>query len=77
MLKNKHSIDQSGSIIGLWRVDDVTDYVLSATTIEGTPLEKKLGVHRVICGADKRGLENIANLDKLPVTGATLYVISC
>ena len=32
-------------------------------------------VHRVICGADKRGLENIANLDKLPATGAVLYVI--
>jgi kynurenine formamidase len=32
-------------------------------------------VHRVICGADKLGLENIANLDKLPSRGATLYVI--
>jgi kynurenine formamidase len=32
-------------------------------------------VHRVICGADKLGLENIANLDKLPATGAMLYVI--
>jgi len=32
-------------------------------------------VHRVICGADKLALENIARLDKLPVKGATLYVI--
>jgi kynurenine formamidase len=32
-------------------------------------------VHRVICGADKLALENIANLDKLPTSGATLYVI--
>ena len=32
-------------------------------------------VHRVICGADKLGLENIANLDKLPPAGATLWVI--
>lgn len=32
-------------------------------------------VHRVICGADKLGLENIANLDKLPAKGATLCVI--
>ena len=32
-------------------------------------------VHRTICGADKLGLENIANLDLLPATGATLYVI--
>jgi len=32
-------------------------------------------VHRVICGADKLALENIANLNKLPASGATLYVI--
>lgn len=32
-------------------------------------------VHRVICGASKLALENIANLDKLPPKGATLYVI--
>lgn len=32
-------------------------------------------VHRIMCGADKLGLENIANVDKLPATGATLYVI--
>ncbi|MDQ5986101.1 MAG: Isatin hydrolase [Syntrophus sp. SKADARSKE-3] len=32
-------------------------------------------VHRIICGADKLALENIANLDKLPVKGAMLYVI--
>lgn len=32
-------------------------------------------VHRIICGADKLGLENIAALDKLPEKGATLYVI--
>jgi kynurenine formamidase len=32
-------------------------------------------VHRVICSADKLALENIANADKLPLKGATLYVI--
>ncbi len=32
-------------------------------------------VHRTICGANKLGLENIANLDKLPAKGAILYVI--
>ena len=32
-------------------------------------------VHRIICDADKVALENIASLDKLPETGATLYVI--
>jgi len=32
-------------------------------------------VHQVINGADKPGLENIANLDKLPVKGATLIAL--
>lgn len=32
-------------------------------------------VHRILCGADKVALENIAGLDKLPERGATLYVI--
>ncbi|MFZ4441165.1 MAG: DUF6599 family protein [Syntrophales bacterium] len=32
-------------------------------------------VHRVICGADRLALENIASLDKLPETGAMLYAI--
>ena len=32
-------------------------------------------VHRVICGADRLALENIANLEALPPSGATLYVI--
>lgn len=36
---------------------------------------KNFMVHRIICGAGKLGLENIANLDKLPAKGATLYVV--
>ena len=32
-------------------------------------------VHQVLCAADKLALENIANMDKLPTKGATLYVI--
>ncbi len=32
-------------------------------------------VHRVLFAADKLALENIANLDKLPSSGAILYVI--
>jgi len=32
-------------------------------------------VHQIICGADKLALENIANLDKLPPSGATLFVM--
>jgi kynurenine formamidase len=36
---------------------------------------KDFKVHRIICEAGKLAIENIANLDKLPITGATLYVI--
>lgn len=32
-------------------------------------------VHRELCRGDKLAVENIANLDKLPSTGATLYVM--
>jgi len=32
-------------------------------------------VHQVLCAAGKLALENIANLDRLPAKGATLYVI--
>lgn len=32
-------------------------------------------VHQVLYAADKLALENIANLDRLPVVGATLFVI--
>ena len=32
-------------------------------------------VHQIICGANKLALENIASLDKLPASGATLFVI--
>lgn len=36
---------------------------------------KDFKVHQVLCAANKLALENIANLDKLPPSGATLYVI--
>lgn len=36
---------------------------------------KDFPVHRVICGAGKLAVENVANLDKLPPVGAVLYVI--
>jgi kynurenine formamidase len=36
---------------------------------------KDFKVHQVLFAADKLALENIANLDKLPTTGAALYVI--
>lgn len=36
---------------------------------------KNFKVHQILFASDKLALENIANLDKLPVIGATLYVI--
>ena len=36
---------------------------------------KDFQVHRICFGANKLAIENIANLDKLPPKGATLYVI--
>ncbi|TET65208.1 MAG: cyclase family protein [Candidatus Aminicenantes bacterium] len=36
---------------------------------------KEFKVHQVLFAADKLALENIANLDKLPSSGAMLYVI--
>jgi kynurenine formamidase len=36
---------------------------------------KDFKVHRILYEANKAGLENIANLDKLPESGATLYAI--
>ena len=36
---------------------------------------KDFKAHQVLCGADKLALENIANLDQLPASGAVLYVI--
>jgi kynurenine formamidase len=36
---------------------------------------KDFRVHQILCGANKLALENIANLDKIPERGATLYVI--
>lgn len=36
---------------------------------------KEFPAHRVFCGANVPGLENIANLDRLPPTGATLVAL--
>jgi kynurenine formamidase len=36
---------------------------------------KDFQVHRRLCSAQKLALENIANLDKVPESGATLFVI--
>jgi kynurenine formamidase len=36
---------------------------------------KDFKAHQILCAANKPAVENIANLDKLPPTGATLYVL--
>ncbi|MCE5333143.1 MAG: cyclase family protein [Desulfobacteraceae bacterium] len=38
-------------------------------------MSKDFKVHQVLCKAQKLALENIANLDKIPESGATLFVI--
>ena len=63
---------------------EVAEFLTTQRNIRGIAIDtpsidygksQEFWVHRVICGADKLGLENIANLDKLPAKGATLYVI--
>jgi kynurenine formamidase len=60
------------------------EFLLSRRNIKGIALDTPsidagkrtdFKVHQVLCGAGKLALENIANLDKLPAAGATLYVI--
>jgi len=60
------------------------EFLISQRKIKGVAIDtpsidygqsQDFQVHRIICGADKLGLENIANLDKLPAKGAMLYVI--
>ncbi len=59
-------------------------YLVSNRNITGIAIDtpsidygqsKDFLVHRVLCAADKLALENIAQLDKLPVSGAILYVM--
>jgi len=60
------------------------EFLLSQRNIKGIALDTPsidagkrtdFKVHQVLCAAGKLALENIANLDKLPAAGATLYVI--
>jgi kynurenine formamidase len=53
---------------------DITGIAIDTPSIDYGK-SKDFKVHQVLCGADKLALENIANLDKLPPTGALLYVI--
>jgi kynurenine formamidase len=63
---------------------DSVEFLLKTRDIKGIAIDtpsidrgrsKKFEVHQILCAADKLALENIANLDRLPTTGATLYVI--
>jgi kynurenine formamidase len=62
------------SAIFLTRERNITGIAIDTPSID-CGKSKDFLVHRTIFGADKLALENIANLDKLPETGATLYVI--
>ncbi|MHC1726186.1 MAG: cyclase family protein [Syntrophobacteraceae bacterium] len=59
-------------------------FLLTKRTITGIAVDtpsidpgssKDFKVHQALCGAQKLALENIANLDKIPESGAMLYVI--
>ncbi|MEN6441889.1 MAG: cyclase family protein [Syntrophobacter sp.] len=59
-------------------------FLLAKRTITGIAVDtpsidpgssKDFKVHQELCGAQKLALENIANLDKIPESGAMLYVI--
>ncbi len=63
---------------------EVVSYLLENRTITGIAIDtpsidpgssKDFQVHQRLCKAQKLALENIANLDKLPESGAMLYVI--
>lgn len=59
------------------------DFLLKQRNIKGVAIDtpsidygksKDFKVHQLLFAADKLAVENIANLDKLPAVGATLYV---
>jgi len=60
------------------------EFLVSQRTIDAVGVDtpsidygqsKDFIVHQIINGANKPGLENVANLDKLPATGATLIAL--
>jgi kynurenine formamidase len=53
---------------------DITGIAIDTPSIDYGK-SKDFRAHQILCAADKLALENIANLDKLPFSGATLYVI--
>lgn len=63
---------------------EAVSFLVAQRTITGIAIDtpsidagssKDFRVHQVLCGAQKLALENIANLEKIPESGAMLYVI--
>ena len=63
---------------------EAVEFLVQERTIKGIAIDTPsidrgkaadFKVHQVLCAAGKLALENIANLDKLPAKGATLYAI--
>ena len=63
---------------------EAAEFLINERNIKGIGLDtpsidygrsKDFKVHRICCAANKLAIENIANLDKLPATGAILYII--
>jgi kynurenine formamidase len=63
---------------------EAAEFLIKKRNIKGIGLDtpsidygksKDFKVHQICFGADKLAIENIANLDKLPVKGAMLYAI--
>ncbi len=63
---------------------EAVTFLLTKRTITGIAVDtpsidpgssKDFRAHQAFCNAQKLALENIANLDRIPETGATLYVI--
>lgn len=62
------------SIEYLLKERDITGIAIDTPSID-CGRSKDFEVHQILFAADKLALENIANLDKLPPSGAILYVI--
>jgi len=53
---------------------DITGIAIDTPSIDPGS-SKDFNVHRILCGAQKLALENIANLELIPESGAMLYVL--
>ena len=62
------------SVRFLLKERDITGIALDTPSIDYGK-SSDFPVHRLLCGAGKLAIENIANLDKLPPVGAVLYAV--